>query len=301
VVLYLPWLPSLKGDLDSPTTDILSALSPFDLKSARLTLGHWALGFPAVIPRTALGVLPGVPALLLLTASLAVGAYGILTTRSKLGPWSAAHGGRIGLVVLLALATPVGTALQSAVGANVFSTRSLAASWPYLALTVAALVSVGKPALRLTAAALAITAFAVSATKIGGTHFQRPHYSQLAHYADTLPGGVIVDGAAFTSGPLSNFDIEGSTPNAQVFRLNVPEQKTRPFTLEPLPEPADVAQRAAAAAHGGRITVIAFAPPVPAVADFIERLPQDYVLTHTELAPGIFDLQALVYERRPTS
>jgi len=292
VVLYLPWLPSLKGDLDSPTTDILSALSPFDLKSARLTLGHWALGFPAVIPRTALGVLPGVPALLLLTASLAVGAYGILTTRSKLGPWSAAHGGRIGLVVLLALATPVGTALQSAVGANVFSTRSLAASWPYLALTVAALVSVGKPALRLTAAALAITAFAVSATKIGGTHFQRPHYSQLAHYADTLPGGVIVDGAAFAPGgvPLTNFDIEGSTPNAQVFQLFVTGQT-----------PAMVVQRAAAASEGGPITVITFAPLSPVIAKLINQLPEGYVLTHTELAPGIFDLQALVYERSPTS
>ena len=46
VLLYLPWLPSLKGDIDSPTTDILSAFSPFNLDGARLTLGHWTIGFP---------------------------------------------------------------------------------------------------------------------------------------------------------------------------------------------------------------------------------------------------------------
>ena len=31
-VLYVPWVPGLKGDLDSPTTQILSLLSPFDLR-----------------------------------------------------------------------------------------------------------------------------------------------------------------------------------------------------------------------------------------------------------------------------
>ena len=65
--------------------------------------------------------------------------------RSRLRPWFAEHGGHVGLVVLLAVATPVGAALQSAVGTNVFRTRSLAPSWPYLALAVAALITVGPP------------------------------------------------------------------------------------------------------------------------------------------------------------
>jgi hypothetical protein len=295
-LLYLPWLPSLKGDLDSPTTVILDFLSPFDLESARLTLGHWALGFPYATARTSLGTLPGVPALVLLVAGVGVGVYGIFTMRSRLGSWFAAHDGGIVLVLLLALATPVGTALQSAVGANIFSTRNLAASWPYLALSVAALITVGRPALRVTAATMAIVAFSVSAAKLGDTDFQRPHFSRLAHFAQEH-GGVVIDGAAFTPGPLSNFDVEGSSPRAKVFRLNAPEQRTTPFAYgQPLPDPADVARRAAAAS--GRIIVIAGVPPLAVVTQFIEQLPPGYELTDTELAPGLVDLQALVYERR---
>ena len=137
VVLYLPWLPSLKADIDSPTTDILSAFSPFNLELVRLTLGHWSIGFPFSGPGRWLGDLPGSVALLLLVISVGVGIVGVVTMRTRLGAWFAAHGGHLGLIVLLALATPIGTALQSAVGANVFSTRSLAAlrgptsPWPW--------------------------------------------------------------------------------------------------------------------------------------------------------------------------
>jgi len=289
VLLYLPWLPSLKGDLDSPTTVILSLLSPFDLESVRLHLGHWSVGFPYSGPARSLHDLPGVPALLLLAASICIGAYGIFTMRSRLGQWFAGNEGRIVLVLLLALATPVGTALQSAVGSNVFSTRSLAASWPYLALAGAALITVGRPALRITAAALAVAAFGFGAAKMGSSDFRRPDYSRMAQFADEHPGGVIVDGAALTPGPLTNFDVEGSSPDAEVFRVNVP------------PDPAVVAQRAAAAAGGGPITVISLVPLTPAIAEFIEQLPEGYALTDRELAPGLIDLQALVYERSPAA
>ena len=43
---FLPWISGLKGDLDSPTTKILSDLSPFDLDSIRTSLEHWGLGYP---------------------------------------------------------------------------------------------------------------------------------------------------------------------------------------------------------------------------------------------------------------
>ena len=306
---FIPWLPSLKGDLDSPTTVILSFLSPFDLESARLTLGHWSIGLPLsgpapspfAIAGASLRDLPGVPALLLLAASIGVGVYGIFTMRSRLGQWFAAHEGRIVLVLLLALATPVGTALQSAVGTNVFSTRSLAASWPYLALAVAALITVGRPAPRITAAALSVAAFGLGAATLLSTDFQRPDYSRMAQFADEHPGGVVVDGAGFSPGPLTNFDVEGSSPDAEVFRLNLPEQMKTPFVAgRPRPDPAVVARRAAAAAGGGPITVIAIVPLAPVVAELIEQLPPGYELTDRELAPSVFlDLQALVYERRP--
>ena len=50
VVGFLPWLSGLKVDLDSPTTDILSALQPFVLGYVRSSLVHWAIGFPYLLP-----------------------------------------------------------------------------------------------------------------------------------------------------------------------------------------------------------------------------------------------------------
>jgi hypothetical protein len=298
-LLYLPWLPSLKGDIDSPTTDILSAFSPLTFETVRLTLGHWTIGFPFAGPGQSLSELPGGLGMLLLVASLGVGAYGIVTMRSRLGPWFAARGGHVSLVLLLALATPVGTLLQSAVGTNVFSTRSLAASWPYLAITVSALITVGRPLVRLTAAGLAVAALAVSAITMTGQDFRRPDYTSLAHFIDEHPGGVVIDGANFTPGPLANFDVEGSTPDAPVIRLNAPEQKRLPFAVgEPLPDPAEVAQRAVEAADGGPITVVTFVPQKAVTEELLRLLPPDYELTDSKRSNGMFVLQALVFERR---
>ena len=129
VVFYLPWLPSLKADMDSPTTRILDALLPFNLEAVRVSLEHWSLGYSYNIRSGTLGDLPGRPALVLLGASLCLGVYGLFTMRARLGSRLAAGRGRAVLIVLLALATPVGAALQSAVGSSIFITRSLAAAW----------------------------------------------------------------------------------------------------------------------------------------------------------------------------
>jgi len=303
---FVPWLPSLRADMDSPTTDILSALSPTDPGSIGIALGQWSIGFPAAnigvplsfpVSGSSLRDLPGIPALVLLMASLGVALWGLVSMRSRLRPWFAEHGGHVGLVVLLAVATPVGAALQSAVGTNVFRTRSLAPSWPYLALAVAALITVGPPARRAVAAALAVAAFGLAALTMTTSDFQRPDFQSLARLAEDH-GGVVVNGAAFTPGPLTSFDVEGSSPALEVFRLTVPEQASTPFVVgEARPDPAVVAERAVAAADGGPITVVAFRPPAPEVTELIEHLPSDYELTETVRMPGIFELQALVYER----
>jgi 4-amino-4-deoxy-L-arabinose transferase-like glycosyltransferase len=305
-LVFAPWLPSLRGDLDSPTTEILSVLSPLDPGSVGMAVAQWGIGFPAAniglrlqlaVSGSSLRDFPGIPALVLVAASLGVGLWGLLSTRSRLRPWFAGRGGHLGLVVLLALATPVGTALQSAAGTNVFRTRSLAPSWPYLALAVAALITVGRPALRALAAGLAVAGMGIAAVTMTTTDFQRPDYRSLAQLVEDR-GGVVVNGAVFTPGPLTNFDLEGSTPSVEVFRLTVPEQRSTPFVIgEARPDPADVARRAALATDGGPITVIAFRPPAAEVTELIEHLPPDYGLTDRVVIQGLFDLQALVYER----
>lgn len=297
---YVPWLPSVRGDLDSPTTEILSAFYPISLEGVRLTLGHWSVGFPFALPSTSLRDLPGLGPLLMLAVTAAVALHGAATRRAVVsanaGPSGAAG---VTLVVLLAVATPAGTLLQSAIGTNVFAVRSLAVSWPYLAVSVAGLVAAARPAPRLVAATLAVSAFAVGAGTMLTDDFRRPDFERLARFADEHPGAVVVNNAAFTPGPLTNFEVEGSVPEAPILRLNVPEQMESPFTLvEPRPVPEDIAQRAVAEADGGPIIIISGVPQPAPVLEVVDLLPAGYEATDEERIGGLFEVQAVVYERR---
>src|SRR5690606_18281717 len=142
----------------------------------------------------------------------------------------AARGGVL-LVALLALATPLGTFLQSAASTNVFSVRSLGASWPYLALAAAALVTAAAPAVRPLAVGLVVVPFAVAAVTMLGSDFERPAYGPFAQFADEHDAAVVVSGAAFPPGPLTQLDVAGSIPQAPVLRLFTPEQTDRPFAI----------------------------------------------------------------------
>jgi len=297
-LVFAPWLPSLRGDLDSPTTDILSAFSPLSVDMVRLTLGHWSIGFPYAGSPRSFSDLPGMPALLVLAAGLCIGVFQLLSMGSGAGRWLMGRDRRTVLIFLLALATPVGTMLQSAVGTNVFSTRSLAASLPYLAIAFAALLTAGRrPLWVAAAAACAVGCFAVGAGTMLTTNFGRPDYGKLARLADEHPGSVFIDSVALTPGPFTNLDVEGSTPDGEVFRLFIPEQDTMPFSIyDRKPDPVDVARRATAAADGAAIIIIDTLPASPRAAEFAEMLP-GYELTGSEDAPGLFGVQALVYER----
>ena len=198
--------------------------------------------------------------------------------RSRLRAWFAAHGGRLGLIVLLALATPIGTALQSAVGANVFSTRSLAASWPYLALAVAALITVGRPVLRITAAGLAVTAFALGAAQMTGDASNGPPTAPWPSSPTSTPGPSSSTSRLHPRPPhqLRHRRRQGVLSSASTSRAEDEALRGRAAA-----DPAAVAERAIAAADGGPITVIAFSRP--AIEQFVDLLPHGYVLTDTKV------------------
>lgn len=303
IVLYLPWASGLKGDLDSPTTDILSALSPFDATSIRMYLGHWTVGFPFGTVAS-LDQLPGPGGLLLIGAGLAVGAVGLVSMRGRLRAWFAVAHNRIALVALLAVVTPAVEALQSLVSTNTFSTRNFAASWPYLALTVAALVTVGDRRLRIAAASLLVVGLSFGSVKMLSADYSRPPFSDVAAYVADGPGGVVVDDASLSPGPLTNFDVSGSDPGGEVFRLNYSPEKTRPFRIgDAPPDPKILAKEAAQAADGGPITVVTAITPTAVgaeqanVQEFVAALPAGYELTATKTFNGFFDLVAQTYEQ----
>lgn len=260
----LPWVPGLINDLRSPTTQILSALSPFTAQDIRLSLEHWAIGFPYVAAG-GLGSLPGTIALVLLGLATIATAAGIAVHAHSVGlrAWLARFDDRAVLIFLLALSVPVGEALVSAVSTHLFGVRNLAASWPALALASAALVMAAGARTRLLAAGLAIVAFALAAGKMLTVRFARPDFqgvaSFIAHTASR--GDVVMDGTGVLSpGPLTGLDVALHTP-VTVFRTGAPDERDHPFGfLDPVDSVAVATRRAVTAAAGRRVIVVEFSP-----------------------------------------
>ena len=266
---FLPWLPGTLADFGSPTTDILAFLHPFTAFHVRQALEHWALGYP--IPRVPVTDVPGLTALGMLAVALTLTAAGLVATRA-----ATLRAGLLGadrrtlLVVLLALAVPVGAVLFSAVGpTRMVSTRNLAASWPAFALTLAAMVLSSGPRIRLAAAGLTVAAFGIGAVKMLDPDYARPQYEKASEFIleRGAPEDVVIDEAVVLSpGPLSPIDpyLEG---RHTTYRSRKPQQDDHPFSLRDRAVPAAEASRKAAlaaAAAGGRI----------------------FLVTHTDISPA---------------
>ncbi len=293
---FLPWVSGLKGDFDSPTTKILSDLSPFDLDSIRISLEHWGLGYP-YSSAGGLTSLPGGPALVLLALAAIIAASGLIGQRGRIRGWFASDDHRFGLLIALALATPVGEAVVSLIGTNTFGTRNLAASWPYMALAVAALLTVGKAWGRTAAAALTVLALGIGAGKmLTDSGFQRPRFADAASYIEQGPAAVVVDGAALTPGPFTNFDFS-LDPALPDLRLYVPEEKDHPFEVgDTYPVPSEVIDEAVAIADGGPIA-IAVGLPLTSQQQLEEWLPPGYELVEERTFPGLSDIQVFIFDR----
>jgi 4-amino-4-deoxy-L-arabinose transferase-like glycosyltransferase len=294
-IAFLPWLSGLINDFTSPTTDILDALSPFTARAVRISLQHWSVGYPLVLPGTGLRELPGTPALVLLGLGLVVAAGGAL-----------AHGrparidSRLVLVLVLALSAPLGEALVSAIGTNLFGTRNLAVSWPGFALSLSALALAAGPRLGVVAAGLVVSSFAIGAVKMLEPRFHRPGYDEAAAFVERAsdPGDVIVDDAAVgvTPGPLTGLDVplDGSR---RPIRVGVPQQRERPFAIGDPIVPVSSLIRPLTISSGPRRIVavtgdLAFARRT---GMRIDGLPVRYRLVEERTIPGVLTLTVQVY------
>ena len=294
-VAFLPWLGGLRGDFASPTTDILSALQPFDVAHVRTSLAHWAIGYAYALPGTGVGDLPGTPALVAFAAAVAIG-LGALVVRVARGRVRIGRG--LALALVLAASVPVGEAVVSAVGSNLLSTRNLAASWPGFALCLAALVAGAGRRAGILASILAVGAFAIAAVKLLGPDFRRPDYEAVAAYIEreAEPGDVVVDGAIVSPvGVPTALDVT-LRGNRRVFQLGQSEVRYDPFRLVALPPPVDqVVGRAVAAA--GRHRVLLILPPrSPAFQPPLDALPPGARRVASARFPGSVPLTVLTYQ-----
>jgi 4-amino-4-deoxy-L-arabinose transferase-like glycosyltransferase len=296
-VAFGPWLSGLLADLDSPTTNILSALQPFDAEHVRLSLEHSSVGYPYSV--VGLRELPGTTALVLIAAGVAVAIAGLVATRARGRAWRdlVPGGDRALLVFALALSVPVAAAVVSAAGpTDLFSTRNLAASWPAFALSLAALLVSAGPRLRVLAAGLVVVGFAIGAAKLLQDRFERPPFEATAQFVDrsARPGDVVIDETGVVSpGPLSHIDLFLDRPG-RVFRAGAPQQRDHPFTAaDPIVSPAQAARRAVAAAAGGRIFHV-----TGARGALLTHPPRGYRQVELRTYPGIVTLEVRVYAPR---
>jgi 4-amino-4-deoxy-L-arabinose transferase-like glycosyltransferase len=303
VVGFLPWLSGLIADFSSPTTKILGAAEPFNLHTIRISLEHWSVGSPLLAVR--MRALPGDVALALLGLGVTAAVVGVVIVRARERPraWLAGIDRRLVLIVALALAALVGEAVFSVIGNDILATRNLAVSWPAFALMVAALlVAAGRP-LRIGSVTLVLIAFGIGGVKMLETRFQRPDYNAAADFIDrhASSGDVVIDIVAVSPGPLSALDTALQRPE-EVFRVGAPQERDHPFGLtDRIPPPARVTERAAAAARGGRIFVVAPHTYAAVTRAVVNRLPPGYHQVEARNYQGILTLAVLVFDHARAS
>jgi 4-amino-4-deoxy-L-arabinose transferase-like glycosyltransferase len=310
VALYLPWITGLINDFTSPTSKILSALSPFDATNVRLALEHWSIGFP-YSNVAGLRQLPGTPALVLLAAGLALGLAGAaICARGRTGAHRLRPHPRLVLLLAVALVVPVGEALVSAVSTHLFAVRNLAPAWAPTALLGGALVTAAGPRLRYAAALLVVVAVGIGGVKLLSDRYARPDYRAAAAFVErnAAPGDVVIDRTAVLSpGPLSGLD-SAWTPRRRVLRADAPQESDHPFNVyDPVVSPRQAVREALAAAPGRPVYVVSLFPREPRQATLQglrdvtaggDPFPPRYRLSRVRIFPGMLDVAVKVYAPR---
>jgi hypothetical protein len=307
----LPWTAGFIRDFNSPTVSILSALSPFDGHQIPIILGHWAIGYPYA-NSISLTTLPGPVALVLLAVCVVI-AFAALVRRVAVGGGVRTSAGldrKLVLVIVLALATPVGEAIVSVFSTHIFGVRNLASSWPGLGIGFAILLTAAPRRWRACAVGLALASFAIAAGLMLTSADGRPEYKAAAGLIAqrARPGDVVIDETGNISpGPLTPLDIylHSSLP---VFRAQAPTERSHPFGFaDPVVPLAAAVRSAVATAHGARIFVVSTSLGPSGITELDERtrvravrLPVRYRLVGQHVYPGIAHVRVQIYSARPS-
>jgi mannosyltransferase len=302
---YVPWLPALEHHTGSSAVHTISNLHPFVLGAVRTDVLHWAIGHPFI----SLQDLPGGVALALLAAGVVVALIGVGWNAAAIqqrGPLPRPRASVV-LIVLLALAAPVGAALYSAVGNSVFLPRNLIGSTPALAVAVGLLLTSPRGALRIGAIALVVAGLAIGAVKMLEAGYQRPDYQGQASYVERM--GSPADPVIEAPDPLAVGPFTGFEAALRQVGGRAPEH----VLLAGYGRPAAIARRAAALARGGRPLLIV-TPGVPSsfgalrhfklspLSPVLQALPAGFRAVHSKTFPGLagtYPLSAYVVRRTP--
>jgi mannosyltransferase len=194
---YLPWIPAMleQGRYYIP---FLVFTKPLSAESTGRELFTMFAGDEVAPPSSLPGRTP--TTILLIALAVALCAALVQLLRRRRGTGSVNPPPRVILLVLLALATPLGFLVYSITGPEIMVARYMIASLPALLLVAAALVSSLPRALALTVSTIVIGVLAVGTVMALESDRRRTPYEEIANYIDANagPDGAVV----FTGGAL---------------------------------------------------------------------------------------------------
>jgi mannosyltransferase len=186
---FAPWLPSLSDDTGAVAQRVIGAFEPFGPDTVQRALLRSIAGNPFMSVED----LPGVVALALLGLAGMAALAGLvaLARGPRRRPWPP----RTGLLLALALGAPVGAALYSLAGDDIYIARNMSVSLPGIWLLAGALVAAIPRAAGLAAGALTLAAFAIGAALTLDDDSRRPAYRDIARYIDATarPGDAVLE------------------------------------------------------------------------------------------------------------
>ena len=209
-IAYLPWLPFIRENVPVDIIDLVFPLTPrnFVRGQARLFPGHPYAGIDQVPGKLGL-------ALVLLGVAVAAAAVVYVPARSRRIP---APGPRVVLLIVLALASTIGTVLSDWAGQPIYLPRNLISSLPALCLVIAALVARAPRPAGLAAGALLAVGLGVGTLHAARAENGRPQYKSAAHWVDARarPGDPVAQIPGFRARGIlaQSFSVNFERPHA---------------------------------------------------------------------------------------
>ena len=308
-LLFAPWMSELIHDSGKRAAKNIELIHPLTLSRAETDLQRLFLGHPNL----GVGVVPGHAALLLIGSAMALGALG-LALRWRASGRSLRPSAGVALVVVLAVAAPVGAAIHNVFAPSVFLSRNLITSWPGFALALGALVTSAPssaPFLRWAAVGLVTGGFAIGALKLLDSGHQRPDFDQAAEFIERTgdPGSPVVEFPQPGPGPQTALEAALAPKGAplprdrQILELAYPtfqqqlelSREGQPLSpATPRPSAQSIARRAAELAGTGTLFLVDGTDPVGQLrhtpgplADFLAALPPRFHTVESRAFPGI--------------
>ena len=188
VVGYLPWIPGYVKQRQNNGVEVLDQFSTESFRDifempVRTLVGHPFVGLEQV---------PGRLALLLVLALAALLVAALVRRPSGVRELLPSLRSERGLILILALATPVGLLLYGRVSTSLYGVRNLSASQPALIVLVALLVNALLTTLpaRVAAAAAAVMVVVLGVVAVQSIRAEnlRPPYREAAEYLNQVAG-----------------------------------------------------------------------------------------------------------------